>query len=43
MKMISSPVKSSSAGDDFGEDDIISVKSSPGGDDFEEDEIIFCV
>ena len=41
-EMISSPVKSSSVGDDFGVDEIISVESSPGGDDFVGDEIISC-
>ncbi len=34
MKMIASPLKSSSAGDDFEKDEITSVKSSPREDDF---------
>ncbi len=40
LGMESSYVKSSSAGDDFGEDEFISVESSPGKDEFLADEII---
>ena len=42
LEMISSRVKSSSAGDDFGVDDIISLKSSHPEDDFEADDFIAC-
>jgi len=41
--MISCHTKSSSAGDDSGQDEIIWVKSSLAEDDFMKDEIIFCI
>ena len=42
LEMISSHMKSSSAGVDFGQDDFILLKSSPAEDDFVGDDFISC-